>query len=387
MQARVGEDHEIYQLETSSPETPTRLTDNTTHDVDVAMSQDGTVMVWQGELDDGRQAITIRSQQSDGSYDTAQLSSQYGYSQPYLSPNAEWLIMLQHRPKVTNVVRYQLSSGTYTVVATLNNGRQQLDSPSISNDGNQTLWLETGSEQKLVLTDLATDERDVLLRKDTNGNVIEHPSLMGDGQSILYSVNGQDKRQTFVQVISTGQTTRLGNALKGDSRYLSNQLQASLTFERFDLNLAATNGVLSVSPASDEGYLPGTALTAIGEDGFRLNEWLGVEACQQKTTCHITMPAQDLVLWLRLKSSVSMCVIVAQTLIRHITIMVGFTTKLTPHMFTDLLPSKWMVQSQLGGIVIIVGMRLRIGGILASTPIRGHLLPLRRMAQSQSLGG
>lgn len=296
MQERVGEDSEIYQLDTGNPDYPIPLTDNASNDIDVAMNQAGTTLVWQGELEDSRQAITIRSQQSDGSYDTTQLSGQYGYTQPYLSPNGEWLIMLQRRPKVTNVVRYQLSSQSYTVVATLNNGRQQLSNPSISNDGNQALWLEMGAEQKLVLTDLTTGERNIPLRKEPSGNLIEHPSLMGDGQGILYSVNGQNKRQTFIHVISTGLTVRLGNTLKGDSRYLSNQLHASLTFERFDLNVTATNGSVSVSPASDEGYLPGTALTltANADDGFEFVEWLGAAGCQQQLTCSLIVSTQDL---------------------------------------------------------------------------------------------
>lgn len=231
MQARIGENTEIFLLETSEPNTPIRLTENSVDDLDVAMSDDGSIMVWQSELADGREAVTIRSQQIGGNYNTIQLSSQYDYNQPSLSSNGKWLVMLQNRPKTTQVVRYELSSQTYTILATFNNGRRQPSTPSISDDGSKVLWLEVGAEQKLVLTDIAANQRYVTLRRELNGNLIEHPSLTGDGKGILYSVNGKEKRQTFLHFLATEQTIRLGNHLYGESRYLANQLHANIVIK------------------------------------------------------------------------------------------------------------------------------------------------------------
>ena len=272
MQQEVGEDSEIYQLDTSKPESPVQLTDNDINDVDVAMNQDGTVMVWQGKLADSRQAINIRRQEAGGSYNTIQLSSEYGYSQPYLSTNGEWLIMLQHRPNTSIIVRYQLSSKTYTVLATRNNGRQQLSNPSISNDGNQALWLEMGVEQNLVLTDLTTGERKVELRRNASDNLIEHPSLTGDGQGVLYSVNREDKRQTIILVLATGQTIRLGKALHSESRYLANQLHANLKVNakvrKFNVTGTSSTSMTRVAKGSDGSLYSLTRSSTYGDDSF-----------------------------------------------------------------------------------------------------------------------
>lgn len=296
IQDGVNGDSEIYLIDQTNNEI-LRLTDNDTEDLDVSMSRDGKIMSWQGRLADDRQAVFIRMIAEDGSYSDVALGSKFPMTQPSLSDNGEWLILVNERNRYDHILRYQLSTGEFTTVKTVNSNRYEVANPSISNNGTKVLWTEDDdSHQDLILVNLELGSRALLLRK-YHPTKLTHPYLSADGEAVIYSVNREKKQLTYLRVLKTGQTIRVGKVLHGEAQYLGSQTQLAVDIELYKLNVEETDGgSVSVNPTSEEGYLPGTivTLTAAAASGFELDAWVGMEQCYQQLVCSFTMPTQDL---------------------------------------------------------------------------------------------
>lgn len=99
-------DYEIYGMDLSTREL-TQLTDNDTDDVDVTLSADGLKMAWQERLNDGRQAIAIRTYHEDKrDFSQVSLASANPFIQPSLSANGKWLALVQMRKNNFLGLRY-----------------------------------------------------------------------------------------------------------------------------------------------------------------------------------------------------------------------------------------------------------------------------------------
>lgn len=228
LQENQGSDYEIYEL---NPDTASlqQLTTNNTDDVDVTQSSDGLITAWQMRLSDGRQAIELRQRGLDGEVKTTTLASATPFVQPSLSANGQWLTFVQLRESFFTVMRYDVSAGTYLEVYSIAR-RQKLYNPSISNDGNLVGWSENASQTRYQVRDIEAGKTLELL---TNDSGIEHAMLSGDGKTLVYSVNREDKRQTFLMTLETKSVIRLGSVLRDPNRYVANTWLGGSVGRRF----------------------------------------------------------------------------------------------------------------------------------------------------------
>ncbi|WP_169446396.1 DUF1566 domain-containing protein [Leucothrix mucor] len=297
IQDSVGGDSEVYLIDQTNNETQ-RLTDNETEDLDVSMSQDGKVISWQGRLADDREAVFVRTIGEGGSYTDVALGSKFPMTQPSLSDNGEWLIMVNERNSVDHLVRYQVSTGEYTIVEVINNRRYDVIAPSISNDGTNVLWVRVDVGQALVLTDLSTQTSDVLLQGSyAEGDGLGHPMLSGDGAAVIYSIDTPTKRQTFLRILRSGSIFRLGKVLWPENRYLGSQLSAAVEIDTYSVAISVVDdGSVSLSPESADGYLVGdtVTLTATADAGYVFSGWVGVDQCDQEPVCTLVVTEENL---------------------------------------------------------------------------------------------
>ncbi|WP_022951772.1 TolB family protein [Leucothrix mucor] len=203
-QESVRGDTEIYSLDLTTNEV-LRLTDNDTDDSDVTISQDGKVLAWQNRLADGRQAITVRTYNDNGSEFTEKsLASANPFVQPSLSANGRWLALVQLRTNTFLALRYDLMNSAFKTIYSIPR-RKRLFNPSISDDGNIYSWVENKALSRYVVKNISEN---TVTRLITGVEGIEHPFLSQSGESVIYSIGGQ----TLIKNIRTGITEEVAFA-------------------------------------------------------------------------------------------------------------------------------------------------------------------------------
>lgn len=270
-----GGDYEIYTIDLVTNQL-TKLTDNDTDDVDVSMDVNGLVMAWQQRLADGRQAITIRTYQSDrASFTQKGLASANPFVQPSLSPNGKWLALVQLRANNFLALRYDVVGSTFSTIKSIVR-RKKLFHPSVSNDGNIFGWLENNKQNRYVVKNLDTNVSTVLLK---NPSGIEHPFISFDGEWVVYSYNNIDKRQTFLTNIVDGETAVIGAELADPARYLATSWMGSIVIPQ----------VLSLEVAANSLVESGGALLATVSRSGPVVEPL-VVSLESSDTTELTVP-------------------------------------------------------------------------------------------------
>lgn len=208
------DDFEIYQLALNEEgASPTSLTNNAVDDTNVSISADGSVIAWQTELDDGRQAVVIDEHFEDGSTESRTLSSANHYLQPSLSQNGKWLSLVQRRSGSDLVFKYHLADATFTRLSKVPR-RKGAYNPSINNDGDKVAWVEGKGKNALILHTVGmTPARKTIL---SNANGIGHPFLADNGSMVIYSIIRDRKSFTYVYDMEKSQQYRLGDTLRGE---------------------------------------------------------------------------------------------------------------------------------------------------------------------------
>ncbi|WP_157474226.1 hypothetical protein [Leucothrix mucor] len=238
-------DYEVYSIDLLTNEV-TQLTDNDTDDVDVSMSVDGLVMAWQERLADGRQGITMRTYNADKTAFTQKgIASAVPFVQPSLSPNGEWLALVQLRPSRFLALRYDVKNGGFSEIRAIAR-RKKLYHPSISDDGNIFSWVENAKQNRFFIKDISGD---VLTEYFNHEAGTEHPFLSFDGQWISYSINSDAGAKTYLTNISTGETSTIGTELASPGRYLATSWMGTIIIPQVLSLEVATNTMLESGSA------------------------------------------------------------------------------------------------------------------------------------------
>lgn len=149
-------DYEVYAINLLTNEV-TQLTDNDTDDVDVSMSVDGLVMAWQERLPDDRQGITIRTYNANKtSFTQKGIASAVPFVQPSLSPNGEWMALVQLRPSRFLALRYDVKNDGFSEIRAIAR-RKKLYHPSVSDDGNIFSWVENAKQNRFFIKDISSN--------------------------------------------------------------------------------------------------------------------------------------------------------------------------------------------------------------------------------------
>lgn len=245
-------DYEVYSVDLITDKI-SQLTDNDTDDVDVSMDVDGLKMAWQERLADGRQAIAIRTYNPDRTNFTQKgLASANPLVQPSLSPNGQWMALVQLRPSNFLALRYDVENAKFMTVKSIVR-RKKLFQPSVSNDGNIFGWLENNNQGRYVVKNLLTNVSTLLL-KNPVGEGIRHPMISFDGEWVIYSYNNPDTRQTLLTNISTGETANVGGVLASPARYLGASWMGTIIYPQ-EIFLETTKASVSESGVSFQGSL------------------------------------------------------------------------------------------------------------------------------------
>ena len=208
-------DYEIYSMDLTGTEV-VQLTANDTDDVDVTMSENGLTRAWQSRLSDGRQAINLRTYSSPTDYSDRTLASASPFVQPSLSPNGDWLVLLQLKNNFI-LNRYNIKDNSWLSIKSVPR-RIKMYHPSISDDGNKIGWLERTNQSLFFVKDIENNLAQIVLNIPTG---ISHPTITHDGKWLSYGVNDEQGGKTQLTYLETGETIQLGDSLSSGNRYLA----------------------------------------------------------------------------------------------------------------------------------------------------------------------
>ncbi|WP_022952047.1 hypothetical protein [Leucothrix mucor] len=208
-------DYEIYSMDLTDTEV-VQLTTNDTDDVDVTMSEDGFTRAWQSRLSDGRQAINLRTYSSPTDYSDRTLASASPFVQPSLSPNGDWLVLLQLKNNFI-LNRYNIKSNSWLSIKSVPR-RIKMYHPTISDDGNKVGWLERKNQSLFFMKDIENNSAQIVLNIPTG---ISHPTISHDGKWLSYGVNDEEGGKSQLTYLASGETVQLGDPLSSGGRYLA----------------------------------------------------------------------------------------------------------------------------------------------------------------------
>jgi Tol biopolymer transport system component len=196
-------DFEIYKLNVNSSAV-TRLTNNTTDDINVSSSADGNRVAFEGLGTTGQKAVYYRIYSTSTSFVEQRLASTFDQFEPSISGNGNYIAFIRLLSTGSyRIMLYSISANTYLSVQT---EALTLNHPSPDDTGNKVAWLRnTTSGYEVRVKNLSTT---AITTAVTNTTVIRHPHLTRDGNFITYGRRVSNSFNVFSKNLTSGATIR-----------------------------------------------------------------------------------------------------------------------------------------------------------------------------------
>lgn len=199
-----AQDFEIFLLDLSAS-TVDRITSNNVDDTNVSLSGSGQIVAWEYPKN-AKPTLAIRTYENSSFTDVI-LSNSRPQRQASLARNGSQLVFVRELSNGKDrVLSYDLGASAYTTIYTSSN---MLEHPSVSESGNEVMWLQQSSTSRARVKTLSTGTIQTVA---SNSNGIEHPYITSDGKYMTYGQLRNGGFNVYTKNIETGVTKRLSNA-------------------------------------------------------------------------------------------------------------------------------------------------------------------------------
>jgi Tol biopolymer transport system component len=202
-------DFEVFRFFVSTLRTQ-RLTDNTVADTNISLSSDALKLVWEQPIS-GKATLILRSYTTTSTttlFTELFLNRSEPQRQPSLSGNGRFIAFARDVNTTTDVVvRFDTVNNSYLTMA--GSSTSILEHPSVSNDGNKTVYLQNRpvGNDLLILRTVNTATTQTVVTSPT----LEHPFLSADGQFVTYGQLENNVIKVFTKNLSNNSTLRITN--------------------------------------------------------------------------------------------------------------------------------------------------------------------------------
>jgi hypothetical protein len=250
-------DYELYRLNVST-KVVQRLTNDSVDNINVSMSANGVIVVWQ-QPEAGVLSIFFRSYDrlSGGVFSEIsqkRLAYPTPSREPSVSSNGKYLVYVHDRPTGQDQLwRYDIQTNEYKAIYT---HPTILEHPSVTDDGNRIMFLVTDlSSQDIQYIDLITNKR---LSAVYTTRTLEHPSITADGNFLTYGYSSQPRTSP-----ATGMTVYTKNIATGQLaavRYATSSVfQKGMSWQKLNKSrfISPDNPYITVIAANSTGAAVG----------------------------------------------------------------------------------------------------------------------------------
>ncbi len=202
-------DFEIFRFFVDTRRTQ-RLTDNTVDDTNISMSSDALKLVWEQAIA-GKATVVLRSYRDTTTlvdFQESILSRSEPQRQPSLSSNGRFIALIRDLKNGRDVLeRFDTATNSYLGIT--GSSTSVLEHPSISNDGNKTVYLENrpNGTDLIVVKTVSKNSLQVV----ANSARLEHPFISADGLFVTYGQLENNAIKVFTKNLNNNGKLRITN--------------------------------------------------------------------------------------------------------------------------------------------------------------------------------
>jgi subtilisin len=192
-------DYEVYKLNVNTSGV-TRLTNNSSDDINVASSADANRITFEGLGASGQKAVYYRIYSSATNFIERRLAGSLAQFEPSISSNGNYIAFVRLLNTGSyRVMLHDISANTYL---TVNSDPSPLNHPSPDDAGNKVAWSRNDtSGYQVRVKNLTTTTITTAVSSTT---LIRHPHLTRDGNYLTYGLQVSNSFNVFTKNLSSG---------------------------------------------------------------------------------------------------------------------------------------------------------------------------------------